>query len=155
MIRYTLKCVQDHTFDSWFPSADSFDAQKSRDLVSCPTCGSTQVEKAMMAPAVSRTDRGTARRPQSAPAAEEAPTSVALMGEQEQAFRTLLRELRDHVTSNADYVGDKFANMARQMHEGTLEHRSIYGEASTEDLKALREDEVEVFPLPVLPEDRN
>ncbi|MGU3494719.1 DUF1178 family protein [Xanthobacteraceae bacterium A53D] len=162
MIRYTLRCVQDHTFDSWFPSADSFDAQKARSLVTCPTCGATQVEKAVMAPAVNRTDRQRSRPAEpasaaapAAPAADTGPTPVALMGEQEQAFRQMLREIRDHVTKTADYVGDGFADMARQMHEGTLEHRSIYGEATTDELKALREDEVEVFALPILPEDRN
>lgn len=156
MIRYTLKCVQDHTFDSWFPSSDSFDAQKTRGLVACPTCGTTEVEKAMMAPAVTRGDKRRPRATEAAPPQAEAPaTSVAIMGEQEETFRKLLRELRDHVTRNADYVGDNFADLARQMHDGTLEHRSIYGEATSEELKALREDEVEVFPLPVLPEDRN
>ncbi|WP_029004183.1 DUF1178 family protein [Azorhizobium doebereinerae] len=156
MIRYTLKCVQDHTFDSWFPSSDSFDAQKTRGLVACPTCGTTEVEKAMMAPAVTRGDKRRPRATEAAPPQAEAPaTSVAIMGEQEETFRKLLRELRDHVTRNADYVGDSFADLARQMHDGTLEHRSIYGEATSEELKALREDEVEVFPLPVLPEDRN
>jgi len=73
----------------------------------------------------------------------------------EDAEGDLLRRLRDHVVSNADYVGTEFADLARKMHEGELEHRSIYGEATQEEVKALREDEVEVFPLPVLPEDRN
>ncbi|BAF90296.1 protein of unknown function [Azorhizobium caulinodans ORS 571] len=153
MIRYTLRCASDHTFDSWFPSSDSFDAQKARGLVSCPTCGATTVEKAVMAPAVSRTDREKA--PQAARPEGEPTTPVTVMGEQEQAFRALLRELKDHVTRNADYVGDEFATLARQMHEGEVEHRSIYGEATADEIKALREDEVEVFPLPVLPDERN
>ncbi|WP_332119220.1 DUF1178 family protein [Azorhizobium caulinodans] len=153
MIRYTLRCTSDHTFDSWFPSSDSFDAQKARGLVSCPTCGATTVEKAVMAPAVSRTDRE--KTPPAARPEGEPTTPVAVMGEQEQAFRALLRELKDHVTRNADYVGDEFATLARQMHEGEVEHRSIYGEATADEIKALREDEVEVFPLPVLPDERN
>ncbi len=159
MIRYTLKCAHDHSFDSWFPSSGSFEAQKARGLVACPHCGSTEVEKAIMAPAVSRTDRERSRPAAAAPAAggaEDTPaTSVAMMSEQEQTFRRLLRELRDHVTKTADYVGDNFADLARQMHEGDVEHRSIYGEATPDEIKSLREDEVEVFPLPVLPDDRN
>lgn len=151
MIRYALKCAHDHTFDSWFPSSASFEAQKARGLVACPTCGALDVEKAIMAPAVSRTDRD-----RSAPApAETAPTSVALMSEEEQTFRRMLRDLREHITKTADYVGDEFADLARQMHAGEVEHRSIYGEATPEDIKALREDEVEVFPLPILPDERN
>lgn len=153
MIRYALKCAHDHTFDSWFPSSESFEAQKARGFVSCPTCGSPDVEKAIMAPAVSRTDRDRSA-PAAAPA-DAAPTSVALMSEEEQTFRRMLRELREHVTKTADYVGDEFADLARQMHAGDVEHRSIYGEATPDEIKALREDEVEVFPLPILPDERN
>ncbi|MFG1426319.1 DUF1178 family protein [Roseixanthobacter glucoisosaccharinicivorans] len=167
MIRYTLRCEQGHDFESWFPSSDSYEAQRGRGLVSCPNCGSVRVEKAIMAPSVARTDRGAPpAAPDAAPAqtGDEAPgqapaqapaNAVALMGEQEREFRRLVRELRDHVTRNADYVGEDFATLARKMHGGEIEHRSIYGEASAEEVKALRDDEVAVFPLPVLPEDRN
>ncbi|MEP9349881.1 DUF1178 family protein [Xanthobacter sp. KR7-225] len=160
MIRYTLTCACGHRFESWFPSSESYDGQRARGLVTCPSCGATTVEKAVMAPAVARTDK-TGRPAVSAapdPAREEAPpgaTPVALMGRPEGELADLLRRLRDHVVSNADYVGADFADLARKMHEGELEHRSIYGEATKDEVKALREDEVEVFPLPVLPEDRN
>jgi len=153
VIRYALNCAHGHTFDSWFPSSESFEAQKARGLVACPTCGTVEVEKAIMAPAVSRTDRDRSA-PAAAPA-DATPTPVALMSEEEQTFRRMLRELREHVTKTADYVGDEFADLARQMHDGDLEHRSIYGEATAEDIKALRDDEVDVFPLPILPDERN
>ncbi len=77
------------------------------------------------------------------------------MPQGEENLRRLLKELRDHVTRNADYVGEEFADLARKMHEGEVENRAIYGEATAEDVKALWEDEVEVFPLPLLPDDRN
>lgn len=158
MIRYALKCAHGHTFDSWFPSSESFEAQKARGLVACPTCGALEVEKAIMAPAVSRTDRdrsAPATAPSDVAPTDGAPTSVALMGEEEQTFRRMLRELREHITKTADYVGPDFADLARQMHAGDVEHRSIYGEATPDEIKALREDEVEVFPLPILPDERN
>lgn len=148
MIRYSLKCAQNHTFESWFASSESYEKQRTLSLVECPHCGSTQVEKAIMAPAVARTDRAPA-------AAAEPAAPVALMPPGEENVRRLLKELRDHVTRNADYVGEDFASLARKMHEGEEEHRPIYGEATADDVKALREDEVEVFPLPVLPEERN
>ncbi len=171
MIRYTLRCEQGHDFESWFPSSDSYEAQRGRGLIACPHCGSARVEKAIMAPSIARTDRGpppaapdaapaqeTARETaqETAQAAAQGPANpVALMGDQEREFRRLVRELRDHVTSKADYVGEDFADLARKMHGGEIAHRSIYGEASADEVKALRDDEVEVFPLPVLPEDRN
>lgn len=157
MIRYTLQCVQGHQFESWFPSSESYEKQRSLSFISCPDCGSTMVDKAIMAPSVARTDRGAARSaPETeAPAAPSPPAPVAMMTEGEQQFRRMLRELKEHVARTADYVGDEFADLARKMHEGEVEHRSIYGEATPEEVKALREDEVEVYPLPVLPEDRN
>lgn len=152
MIRYSLKCGQGHQFESWFASSDSYEKQRGLSLVECPHCGSTAVEKAIMAPAVARTDRTPVAAPEPAPA-PAAP--VALMPQGEENLRRLLKELRDHVTRNADYVGEEFADLARKMHEGEVENRAIYGEATAEDVKALWEDEVEVFPLPLLPDDRN
>jgi hypothetical protein len=90
-----------------------------------------------------------------APAAAEEKSPVAMMSPKEKFLRAKLRELREHVTKNADYVGDKFPELARQMHYDEVERRSIYGEAKPEEVKELVEEGVEVQPLPVLPEDRN
>ena len=149
MIRYALICVEGHGFESRFPSSDSYDTQRRSGLVSCPVCGSTSVDKAIMAPSVKNSDRTPATVP------ADVPGPVSMMSEEERAFRRLVREVRDHVTRNADYVGDRFATLARAMHEGEMEHRAIYGEASPEEVKALHEDEVEVFPLPLLPDEQN
>jgi hypothetical protein len=86
-------------------------------------------------------------------AQEKAP--VAMISSQEQELRGKLKELRDHLTKNADHVGTKFPEEARKMHYGETEHRSIYGEASPEDAKALAEEGIEFHPLPILPEERN
>lgn len=166
MIRYALQCAAGHQFESWFPSSSSYDAQHARGLVTCPACGSVEVEKAVMAPSVARTDRAPAAAPAEAespapsvPAPVSAPEPaagpVAVMTRPEAELRALMRQLREHIVQNSDYVGDAFAGLARQMHEGEIEHRAIYGEATVEEVKALAEDEVEVFPLPVLPDERN
>lgn len=162
MIRYTLNCKCGNGFESWFPSSRSYEDQRTRGLVVCPRCQSTEVEKAIMAPSVARTDRAAqAPAPEApaeaaaAPAAAPAATPVALMGPPEGELRELLRKVREHVEANADYVGKDFADLARKMHEGTEEQRAIYGEATRDEVEALHEDEVEVFPLPILPEERN
>ncbi len=90
-----------------------------------------------------------------APAATETPAPVAMVSPHEHEFRAKLKELRDHLTKNADDVGPKFPEEARKMHYGETEHRSIYGEASPDEAKALVEEGIEVHPLPVLPEERN
>jgi len=90
-----------------------------------------------------------------ATAAPEPAAPVAMLSPQEHELRTKLKELREHLTQNSDYVGQKFPEQARKMHYGEIEHRSIYGEASPDDAKALAEEGIEFHPLPVLPEDRN
>jgi hypothetical protein len=151
MIKYALVCEQKHTFDSWFASSAAYDKQAKRGLVSCPSCGSSKVEKAIMAPRLAGTRKR--KRAKEAPAASPAP--VAMLTPQEQELRTKLKELRDTITQNADYVGQKFPEEARKMHYGETEHRSIYGEASPEEAKELHEEGVEFHPLPVLPDERN
>jgi hypothetical protein len=152
LIKYALACEAGHGFESWFRSSADYDAQRKRDLVVCPVCGSPAIEKQIMRPSVTRTDKPAARKEAPAPA-EKAP--VAMMSPQEQEFRKKLKELREHVTKNADYVGEKFPELARQMHYDEIEHRSIYGEAKPEEVRELLDEGVEVQPLPVLPEDRN
>jgi hypothetical protein len=162
MILYTLVCDKKHSFESWFATSAAYDKQVARGLVSCPMCDSSKVEKAIMAPAL-----GRSRKRAGGPAAESKPDAVppetpaeikapmAMMSPQEREFRKKLKELRDHLTQNADYVGGQFPEEARKMHYGETEHRSIYGEASPDDAKALHEEGIEFHPLPVLPDERN
>ena len=152
MIRYALACEQAHAFESWFPSSTAYDDQAARGLVRCPVCDSMKVEKQIMAPALGRSEE---RAPVPAPTAPPAPQPVALLSEKEQAFRAMLRAVREHVERTADYVGPGFATEARRMHEGEIEHRSIYGEASADEVRALHEDGIDVHPLPLLPDDRH
>ena len=158
MIRYSLRCEQNHSFESWFQSSSAYDQQVKRKLVTCPACGSAKVEKAIMAPRiVGKKGRDKAAAPVEA-TAEAAPAGnepASLMMAQERELRAKIKELRDHIVKNADNVGERFPNEARAMHYGDKEHRPIYGEASPEEARALIDEGVEVSPLPVLPEDRN
>jgi hypothetical protein len=158
MIRYTLRCEQDHSFESWFQSSAAYDSQAKRKLVTCPVCGSAKVEKAIMAPRiVGKKGREKTPAPAEAAASAETPAteSTSLMMAQERELRAKIKELRDHIVKNADNVGERFPNEARAMHYGDKEHRPIYGEASPEEARALVDEGVEVSPLPTLPEDRN
>jgi len=168
MIRYALNCDQGHTFESWFANSAAYDKQAKRGLVACPICGSAKVEKAIMAPnlAAKVGDSGTADpRPPAPPAPpllQPAPTPpippktpVAMMSTAERELRHKLKELRDHITKNAHYVGPRFPEEARKIHYGETEHRSIYGEASPEEAKQLHEEGIEFHPLPILPDDKN
>ena len=161
MIRYSLVCDQGHGFESWFADSSAYDRQVKRKLVTCPVCDSAKVEKAIMAPRLARKDKSTSItvREEAASAHADAATPdsspVAMISPQEHEFRKKLKELRDHLTANADNVGKKFPEEARKMHYGETEHRSIYGEASAEDAKELHEEGIAFHPLPVLPDERN
>ena len=161
MIRYALICEKGHDFESWFQDSAAYDKQAKRGLVTCPQCGSAKVEKAIMAPRLSATAKKRGVRteaPASAPetpAAPASPAPVAMISPQEQEFRAKLKELRDHLTKNADNVGAKFPEEARKMHYGEIEHRSIYGVASRDEAKELSEEGIEFHPLPLLPDERN
>jgi len=155
MIHYALVCAKGHTFESWFPNSAAYDKQVRRGLVTCPSCGNAKVEKAIMAPQLSsRTKHDTAETP-AAEAPATAPAPVAMMSPQETEFRRKLKELRNHLTKNADYVGTKFPEVARKMHYGEIGHRSIYGEATLQETKELHDEGVQVHPLPVLPDEQN
>jgi hypothetical protein len=166
MIRYSLICEHKHDFEIWFKNSADYDKQSKRGLVTCPACGSVKVEKALMAPSLGRGTKKSAGAPVAEvappePAAPETPapaegkTSVAMVSPQEREFRAKLKELRDHLTKNAENVGPKFPEEARKMHYGEQPHRSIYGEASPQEAKDLIEEGVELHPLPVLPDERN
>jgi len=162
VIQYALVCHKGHEFESWFQNSAAYDKQVKRGLVTCPICNSAKVEKTIMAPRLAGAKkRGVAPAPVPAPApeaaapAQAAPAPVAMMSPQEREFRTKLKELREHLTKNADYVGQKFPEEARKMHYGEIEHRSIYGEATPDQAKELNEEGIEFHPLPVLPDERN
>ena len=159
MIRYALVCAKGHGFESWFQNSAAYDKQAKRGLVECPVCGNTKVEKAIMAPRIAGTrKRGKVSVPVpmgDVPAVDAVKAPVAMVSPQEQEFRAKLKELKEHLTKNSDYVGQKFPEEARKMHYGDIEHRSIYGEATLQDAKEMHDEGIEVHPLPVLPDDRN
>jgi hypothetical protein len=174
MIRYALACANGHNFESWFQNSAAYDKQRKRRLVTCPICDDARIEKAIMSPRLAGSTKKRSRRaPPSVESAREiaasdAPASaapsagspevkapVAIVSPQEREFRQKLKELREHLTKNSDYVGQKFPEEARKMHYGEADQRSIYGEASVQDAKDLHEEGIEVHPLPSLPDERN
>lgn len=134
MIRFSLKCDRGHNFDSWFQSAKAFDRLSGKRMISCAVCGSQDVEKALMAPQVhGAQDAQRSKAPLSAP-----PTAA------EQA----VVELRRKIEAKADYVGPRFAQEARDMHDGASPERAIYGEARADEALRLIEDGIPILPLP-------
>ena len=134
MIRYSLGCDKSHIFEVWFKNSSESDRQLARGEVACPRCGSVRIAKAPMAPQVARLGK----------------PEKSSGGSIEKVRRARKKLLKD-----ADNVGDEFAREARKIHYMESSPRGIYGRASDEEAKALREEGVDFYPLPPLPEDYN
>jgi hypothetical protein len=147
MIRYDLTCENGHAFDGWFADSAAYDKLARKKLVECTHCGSVKVEKQLMAPGIPT----KSNRKAEAPIKLSTPPTDPRMREMMQ----MVRELRQHVETNAENVGSNFAEEARKIHYKESEQRGIYGSASPDDAKALIEEGISVLPLPRLPEDSN
>ncbi|MCG2841805.1 DUF1178 family protein [Sandaracinobacter sp. RS1-74] len=137
MIVFDLKCDAGHVFEAWFGSTGDFEGQQARGLVECPMCGSREVAKAVMAPAVS-------------PKANRVVTDAERKTE-----LARLAKLRAEVEANCDYVGRSFVREARARHGRTEEDgeaaRGIFGEATIADAMELIDEGIPVSPLPFRP----
>ena len=156
MIHYALRCTNGHAFDGWFNSSASFEAQAASGLLDCPVCATRQVERALMAPNL-RTGA-----PAAAPKDPEATTTTAVATTQSTSVaaqpstmpdgvRAMLQRVRAEVEARCDYVGPRFAEEARRIHEGGEAPRPIFGEATAEEAQALAEDGIEVAQIPWVP----
>jgi len=130
VIVYNLRCHNRHEFEGWFKDSAAFDSQSKSGRVVCPICESKKVEKAIMAPAVAGAKKLTTN------------------SEERKKVRQFVTGLRKYVQENADYVGPKFAEEARNIHYGKSEERHIYGEATLKEAKDLLDEGVDVAPLP-------
>jgi hypothetical protein len=131
MIAYQLQCKNGHSFEGWFKDSNAFDAQAAGGKLTCPTCNTKKVAKAVMAPAIA----GKAREQ-----AEE---------------RAALRALRQKMLAEAEHVGGEFPEEARKIHYGESDERAIYGEASVDEVKSLLEEGVPIAPVPPDPDQAN
>ena len=143
MIKFSLICDREHEFEIWLGSSDEYDKQKKRKLLSCPSCSSSRIEKALMRPSVS-----TARK-------KDQMMQISNVQKAQKELMEKVRQLRDEVVKNGENVGQRFPEEARKIHYGEAEARGIFGSASVEDAKELIDEGIEVMPLPVLPDDQN
>jgi hypothetical protein len=154
MIHYQLQCRQAHGFDGWFKDSASFEKQAKRGLIECPECGGTEVERALMAPALAKRDAVSV--PVEAPSAPAQAQAVAVpakaaAGRLPAQMLAALQRMRAEVEKNCDYVGPDFADHARAMHRGEIEPRGIYGESSEEQAEGLAEEGIAVAKIPWVP----
>lgn len=157
MIVFDLSCrAGGHRFEGWFGSSDDFAHQQERGLVTCPVCGSAEVEKAVMAPNVGRKGNqlpAVAAKRTDPPAQVPAPmTGGQLPAPVAEALRSLAKAQAEALKSSR-WVGQSFAEDARAMHYGEKDVEAIHGQATPDEARALIEEGVEVAPIlfPIAP----
>ncbi len=152
MILYDLRCRKGHVFEAWFRDSAAYDGQAAAGGIACPTCGSKKVEKAPMAPRLSKGALSKGALTEGAGANGEAQSDAAERTEAETAKAAKgmrdLRELRRKVEENFDYVGGQFAEEARKIHYGEKVPQNIYGETSDEEAEALHDEGIGFARIP-------
>ena len=152
MIVFDLACAAGHKFEGWFASSDDFAGQQARGLVACPQCGSAEVAKAPMAPAVAR--KGN----QLAAVNTEQPVAGGAIPAEARAMFEKLAQLQAETLKGSRFVGKAFADQSRAMHYGEQDSEVIHGEATLAEAKDLLEEGIPLLPLPfpvAPPEDLN
>ena len=145
MIVFDLSCHEGHRFEGWFASSTDYAEQQARGLLACPSCGSAEVSKAPMAPAVPA--KGNSRQDVVPPEASRQVANTPMPPEVQQALAALAKA-QAAALKNSTWVGDKFAEETRKMHYGERDEAPIHGQASLAEAKALIEEGVPVAPLP-------
>jgi hypothetical protein len=156
MIVFTLRCRDGHEFETWFRDGVTYERQARRGLVTCPDCGSTEVEKAVMAPRLGRSTKSDpAPRETHREAAPETPPAPPVAAPDRPPtpaeFRRALQVLRNYVETNCENVGKGFADEARRIQKGEAKARGIYGDATPAEAEKLAEDGIEVAAIPWVP----
>jgi hypothetical protein len=146
MVVYNLVCRKKHEFEGWFPNYEEFQKQAAKKLISCPTCGSTKIEKLPHACAVHlKKEQASSPAPKKPEKSPPPPPSPA-------EFKEMLIRVHHYIKENFEDVGSRFAEEARQIHYGKAEERAIHGTATAEEQSELAEEGIPhaILPKPEL-----
>lgn len=136
MINFDLICDKEHAFEGWFANSAAYDAQLGAGSIRCPQCGSRKIAKAIMAPNIS--SKANSRK-------VLVPENIAPAHRE---LREFLHKMRSHFERNAEHVGEKFPEVARKIHYGERDAANIYGDATLEEVKELREEGIKIAAIP-------
>ena len=142
MIKYQLKCKDcQNIFDSWFSSSNEFDKLKKIKLLNCNKCNSIKVEKSLMSPQV-------INRSQESSYNQGKENKIKF-------FKNKMKEYQKFIKNNFHYVGENFSYEARSIHYNKKKSKGIYGKASQEDIKNLKEEGIETQTIPWIEDKEN
>ena len=139
MIKYNLKCLNDHTFESWFSNSEEFDKLKKRSLLECIYCSSIKISKSIMAPMISNLS------------AEE--KKIETTKKEFKKEKNKLLKLRTYIENNFEYVGKNFSKKVREVYYDKKNKKAIYGTTSAEERKELKEEGIDLLSIPWINKD--
>ena len=139
MIKYNLKCYNNHEFESWFSNSEEFEKLKKKKLLECIYCSSKEISKSIMAPMVSGIKTESYRQNKS--------RKNLLFNKKE------LHKIRDFVEKNFEFVGDKLSQKVREIYYDKKTKKSIYGTATPKERKELAEEGIELLSIPWISKD--
>lgn len=143
---FNLQCEHGHGFEGWFGSEEDYRSQTDRGLLSCPVCETHTIQRMPSAP---RLSLGAATEPAPLPVQSPAMVDAWASTPEHQKVQELWMNAVRHVLSNTEDVGARFAEEARRIHYGEIEHRNIRGQTTPDEMRALNDEGVEVFSLPI------
>ena len=141
MIKYKLVCKKcKNIFDSWFASSKEFEKLKKTAFINCPNCNSLKIEKSLMAPSIINNKK----------------ENKNLNSNKHLEIKKKLKEYKNFIKNNFEYVGDNFAYEARSIHyNNSKKNKRIYGNATTKDVKELSEEGIETETIPWINDNEN
>jgi len=139
MIRYNLKCHNDHEFESWFSSSGEFDKLNKKGLIDCIYCSSKKINKSIMAPMILNLTT------------KDKQTEIIKNDFQNEKNKLL--QLRNYVEKNFEYVGKDFSKKVREVHYDKKTKKTIYGTTTQKERKELAEEGIDLLSIPWINKD--
>ena len=139
MIKYNLKCKNEHEFESWFSDSDEFDKLKEKNLLECIYCSSKSIKKSIMAPMISSSKKNY--------------DQAEIVSKEIKEEKNKLLQLRKFIEKNFDYVGKDFSKKVREVYYDKKTKKAIYGTTTPEERKELAEEGIDLFSIPWISKD--
>ena len=134
MIKYNLKCHNDHEFESWFSNSEEFDKLNKKKLLECIYCSSKKIIKSIMAPRISNSKKNDEQ--------------IEIINQDFKNEKNQLLKLRKYIEKNFDYVGKDLSKKVREIYYDKKNKKAIYGTASQKERDELAEEGIDLVSIP-------
>ena len=139
MIKYNLKCHNDHEFESWFSNSKEYDNLNKKGLLECIYCSSKKINKSIMSPTIFNS--------------KEKNEQIETTNENFKDKKIKLLNLRKYIEKNFDYVGNDFSKKIREIYYDKKSKKSIYGTTTTKEREELAEEGIDLISIPWINKD--